>query len=72
MVHVNKLRGKFIENGYKVSDVADKMGMDRATLYRRLRDGGDDFTVREVTKLSEILKLSGSEINNIFFNNKVA
>lgn len=72
MVHVNKLRGKFIENGYKVADVADKMGMDRATLYRRLRDGGDDFTVREVTKLSEILKLSGSEINNIFFNNKVA
>lgn len=72
MVHVNKLKGKFVENGYKMTDIADQIGMDRATLYRRLKDGGDDFTVKEVMDLSKILKLSGDEINEIFFTNVVA
>lgn len=72
MVHVNKLKGKFVENGYKMTDIADQIGMDRATLYRRLKDGGDDFTVKEVMDLSKILNLDGDEINEIFFTNVVA
>lgn len=72
MVHVNKLKGKIVENGLRISYVADHIGMDRATLYRRLKEGGEDFTVKEITRLSKLLNLTGEEINDIFFNSEVA
>ena len=38
MVNVKKLKGKLVECGMNVEAVADRMGMDRATFYRRLRE----------------------------------
>ena len=67
MVNINKLRGKIVERGLNVPEVAKRMGMDKATLYRRFADG-DTFTLGEVSKITEILGLSHEEAVAIFIS----
>ena len=38
MVNVNKLKGRFVENGKSVADIAEDIGVDKATLYRKLNN----------------------------------
>ena len=72
MVNVNKLKGKLVENGMNVESAAEKIGMDRATLYRRLANNGEDFTIGEADAISKILGLNREEVNDIFFAQYVA
>lgn len=58
MININKLKAKIVEQGLSVSEVADKIGIDHSTFYRRLNNGGENFSVREVKKISKILDLS--------------
>ena len=36
MVNVNKLRGAVVEHGFTMESLANSIGMDRATLYRKI------------------------------------
>jgi hypothetical protein len=36
MVNTNKLRGKIVENGLSVADVAKSIGISVASLYRKM------------------------------------
>lgn len=72
MVNINKLRGKIIENGLSVKDLADKLEMDRSTLYRKMNSEGDTMTISDAEKISKILDLSLEEVNSIFFSEYVA
>jgi len=72
MVNVNKLKGKIVECGMSTSELALKMGIDRATLYRRLNSDGKDFTIGEADLIVKELALSCSEANAIFFSQFVA
>ncbi|MBP3342274.1 MAG: XRE family transcriptional regulator [Peptococcaceae bacterium] len=72
MFNANKLRGKIVENGLSVPEVASALGMDKSTFYRRLDDKEGSFTVKEVSLLSKLLKLSVEELNSIFFAEIVA
>lgn len=72
MVNINKLRGKIIENGLSVKDLADNLEMDRSTLYRKMNSEGDTLTISDAEKISKILNLSLEEVNSIFFSNFVA
>lgn len=72
MVNVNKLRGKIIENGLSVKDLADNLEMDRSTLYRKMNSEGDTMTISDAEKISKILNLSLEEVNSIFFSDFVA
>lgn len=72
MVNINKLRGKIIENGLSVKDLADNLEMDRSTLYRKMNNEGDTLTISDAEKISKILNLSLEEVNSIFFSNFVA
>ena len=67
MVNTNKLRGKIVECGMNVSDLAEKIGIDKATLYRKINSGGDGFTIRDVNLIARALNLGFDEINSIFF-----
>lgn len=40
MVNVNKLKGKIVECGLSIEELAKRIGKDRATLYRRLNSNG--------------------------------
>lgn len=72
MVNINKLRGKIIENGLSVKDLADNLEMDRSTLYRKMNSEGDTMTISDAEKISKILNLSLEEVNSIFFSDFVA
>ena len=67
MVNINKLRGKIIENGLSVKDLADNLEMDRSTLYRKMNSEGDTMTISDAMKISKVLNLTLEEINSIFF-----
>lgn len=69
-MNVNKLRGKIVERGLNVGELAERIGMDRATLYRKMKD--QSFSVREARLLSKELDLTSDEVMAIFFTNYVA
>ena len=72
MVNVNMLKAKLVENGMNVETIAEQMGIDGATFYRRLASNGATFTVGEVDDFSRILSLTKDEVNAIFFAQYVA
>jgi transcriptional regulator with XRE-family HTH domain len=67
MVDVNRLRGKIIENGMTQTRLAEKIGMTKSTMSRRLSKGGVDFSIGEVCEISRVLHLSQEDAANIFF-----
>ncbi len=72
MVNINKLRGKIIACGLSVEELAEKVGINKSTLYRRLCRGGGAFTINEADKIASVLQLSAKELNEIFFAQYVA
>lgn len=61
----NKLKGKIVENGTNVEAVADFIGIDRSSMYRKLNNF-DKITVGEAIKLKECLHLTDEEAIEIF------
>lgn len=71
MVNVQKLKGIMTEKKISVGELSKRIGMDRATFYRRLAKS-DDFTIKEVDSIVKELRLTMEETNNIFFADFVA
>lgn len=67
VVNVNKLRGKIIERGMNVEALAEAIGIDRSTLYRKMSCGGDTMLVKDANNIVEALGLSADEAVSIFF-----
>lgn len=65
-MNVQKLKGKIVEKGLNVEQLAGQIGVDRSTLYRKL-EAAEKFTVGEVHKIKDILILSKEEASDIFF-----
>lgn len=72
MVNVSKLKGKIVERGINVDAVAEKIGIDKSTFYRKLANEGSTFTIGEADAISKVLKLTRDEVNAIFFAQYVA
>ena len=71
MVDTQLLRSKIDDRRTTVSEIAAKMGVDKATLYRRIANS-ETFTIGEVGKITQILNLTHDEAVSIFFTNIVA
>ena len=50
-----------------MEDLAEKLCIDKSTLYRRLNREGETFTVKEANIIVEELKLTKEEATSIFF-----
>lgn len=72
MVNINKLKGKIVERGMNVETLANIVGMDKATLYRKINANGESFTIKEADSISKALNLTYEEVNSIFFSQYVA
>ena len=71
-VNVNKLKGKIVENGMTVSSLAEKIGVDRATLYRKLSNDGETMLVKDANAIVSVLHLTAEDALAIFFSQVVA
>lgn len=72
MVNINKLKGKIVENDLTIEKLADKIDIDRSTLYRKFNHRGETFTIKEANLIASALKLTADEVNAIFFSQIVA
>lgn len=72
MSNINKLRGLMVEKEFTVDQLAIETGINRSTLYRRLKDGGAEFTLEEVAAIRRALGMSDEETRLIFFDSTVA
>lgn len=70
MTDFEMLLSKIKDSGMTVVAIADKTGIDRATIYNRLKGRGE-FTASEIIALSEALHLTKSDRDKIFLSGKV-
>ncbi|MEA4830075.1 hypothetical protein SDC9_178662 [bioreactor metagenome] len=71
MVNTKKLKKIIYERGHTQQELADLIGIDRSTFYRKMKNGGD-FSVKEARKLAEKVPLTNLEAVDIFFSQGVA
>lgn len=72
MMNMNKLRGKIAEKGLTIPILAEEIGIDKSTIYRKIKANGEKFTIKEANLICSVLDLDKKEANEIFFNNNVA
>ena len=51
---------------HTVAELAELLGIDRATLYRKIKDPPDNFSVKEAYTLSQSLGLSQLDFRTVF------
>lgn len=64
-MNINKLKGKIVENGLNVEKLAEAIGTERSSLYRKLNDA-EKITIGEAAKMKEALSLTDAEAFEIF------
>ncbi|MBQ9416748.1 MAG: helix-turn-helix transcriptional regulator [Clostridia bacterium] len=62
----NMLRGLIIAAGYTLQEFAQAMGINNTSLSHKI-NSKRDFTLKEVQKISRILRLTDDQIYTIFF-----
>lgn len=67
-VNVNKLKGKIVEMNMTQENIADRMGIDRSTFYRKMKHDGNKFTIYEIHQMVDIIPLSKEEAVEIFLS----
>lgn len=60
------LKMRMSAKGITVSDLSKILGIDESTYYRRMSNDGDTFTVGEVQKIVETLRISKRDATAIF------
>lgn len=71
MTDGNRLKRLIEQSGIKVTALCDRTGITRQTLYNKL-NGKGNFTVPEITALTQELHLTATQRNEIFFASEVA
>lgn len=66
MFNRKKFHGQVIEKGFTLEEIANKIGVNPATLYRKM-SGESDFSRKEIQDISAVLRLSDEDIMLIFF-----
>lgn len=69
MFDKNRFRAQIILAGMTAKELAEKMGIDESTLYRKINADGN-FTRKEIGKIVEILHIDDPK--DIFFADNLA
>ena len=70
MTDTYKLRYKIKSSGIKISYLAEQLGLSRQGLANKI-NGDTEFYGSEISKMSELLRLTPEEREEIFFNKQV-
>ncbi len=63
----NYLKQKIVEKNTTQEALAMALGIDRSTLYRKMKGGISSLTLGEAKKITEFLGLSESEASYVFW-----
>jgi len=66
MLDIAKLSNEITQKGLTVNMLADSIGVNKSTLYRKLNKGGDKFLLWEIESIIKILGLSKEKAVEIF------
>lgn len=66
--NVKELMETMKSKGINVPELAQKIGVDASTLYRKMSAGGEKFTIGEVHRMMEAIPLSREDANRIFLS----
>ena len=66
MFMANLFKAKLAELNKSMSEIATVIGVNQATLYRKI-NGTSDFTRNEIQLIRHALSLTVDEVDNIFF-----
>ena len=64
----SELMAKIKEHGITVDQMAEQLGIDKATFYRKLQRPNNSFSVEQARKIALMLKMTNEEVNRIFFD----
>lgn len=64
-MNINKLKGKIVEEGMNVETLAERIGIDRSSMYRKLNNF-EKITIGEANKIKAVLNLSNEDATDIF------
>ena len=67
-VNVNKLRGKIAESGMSNEMVADALGIDGSTFFRKMKADGLSFSIGQMHSLVSVLHMTPAEACDIFLS----
>jgi plasmid maintenance system antidote protein VapI len=62
---IQMLKGKIVEKGMNVETVAERIGVERSSMYRKLNNF-EKITIGEASKLKDVLGLTNEEAVVIF------
>ena len=62
---LNKLKGKIVEKGWNVEKLAEHIGVERSSMYRKLSNF-EKITIGEAKKITIALNLTNEEASSIF------
>ena len=65
---LNRLKGKIVEKGWNVEKLAEQIGVERSSMYRKLNNF-DKITIGEAKKITAALNLTNEEASSIFLGN---
>ncbi|WP_342387200.1 helix-turn-helix domain-containing protein [Salinicoccus bachuensis] len=66
MVDTLKLKELLTKKNMTQEKVAAAIGMDRSTFYRKMKGGGESFTIGDIQKMVEVIPLTKGEAKDIF------
>ena len=69
MFNKNKFKAQLVLKGYTMKDVAEALGINVATIYRKVNADGD-FSRKEINTLIDILEIQNP--SEIFFDDELA
>ena len=70
MLNAQLLEKKIEQSGFRINHIVDTLGMSKAGFYKK-KKGTIPFRAAEIYVLSDLLKLSEAEKQDIFFADKV-
>lgn len=66
-MNLKRLQDKIVEQNLTQDYIAQELGINKSTLYRKVKRGTNGFTISEVGQIKSILELSTEETMDIFF-----
>ena len=67
MANIELLKDEIKRAGKSNAQIAQAIGMDESTFYRKLGKKGATFTVAQACKIADTLEISADTAQNIFF-----